>query len=100
MNLHTFLLLQNLCFILPQFLYQFFCGYSQQVSMTREALRFKEVLNMKVGGKPSNHTSDSLLRLLPPPFPTAPLPPALIDTFTGSDYVVLSQCNADMCQVL
>lgn len=23
---------QNLCFILPQFLYQFFCGYSQQVS--------------------------------------------------------------------
>lgn len=24
---------QNLCFILPQFLYQFFCGYSQQVSI-------------------------------------------------------------------
>lgn len=25
---------QNVCFIFPQFLYQFFCGFSQQVSPT------------------------------------------------------------------
>ncbi|XP_010859804.1 PREDICTED: phospholipid-transporting ATPase IG-like [Bison bison bison] len=29
---------KNLCFILPQFLYQFFCGFSQQVGFPRYLL--------------------------------------------------------------
>lgn len=51
--------LQNLCFILPQFLYQFFCGYSQQVSMSWGPLRFKDVLNMKGGSVPWIHSVPS-----------------------------------------
>lgn len=39
---------QNLCFILPQFLYQFFCGYSQQVSCALGPfVMFTYVVNIK-----------------------------------------------------
>lgn len=66
------LCLQNLCFILPQFLYQFFCGYSQQVSMSPEGLlSFKDVVNMKGDGGPLN---PRLLLVIPSALPLR-LPP-------------------------
>lgn len=44
--------LQNLCFILPQFLYQFFCGCSQQVSISNWGSKtfwtWKEVVFPKI----------------------------------------------------
>ncbi|KAJ8407220.1 hypothetical protein AAFF_G00288960, partial [Aldrovandia affinis] len=54
---------KNLCFILPQFLYQFFCGYSQQVSVPATVTRAKYLSDLIQSGT----TNQEHLQLSLPP---------------------------------
>ena len=65
-NLFFHSCLQNLCFILPQFLYQFFCGYSQQVSMFWVLSKFRHVLNLKKRESPIKSPEYRILSLCLP----------------------------------
>lgn len=62
-------LLQNLCFILPQFLYQFFCGYSQQVSTSPRPAVVQRRCEHEGGCVSCGHTSWSFSLWLPLPLP-------------------------------
>lgn len=59
---------QNLCFILPQFLYQFFCGYSQQVSaaLLLVALFFRDAVIIKEAGSLITTPAESFPLVTPP----------------------------------
>lgn len=63
---------QNLCFILPQFLYQFFCGYSQQVSMSWWPFEVQTWCGHEKESVPRLHIS--LFFWIPDSFPQTPPP--------------------------
>lgn len=61
LELSSLFITQNVCFIFPQFLYQFFCGFSQQVHKPSAQRDETTHIVKRIMGKEVDDTNDVIV---------------------------------------